>query len=231
MNELGAGYDARVYDSTGLCVYAAHTRYKNHWIGEPRNKPLFSEPVQQALQFAIETHEVLQKQKRKGKDIPFITHPLTVGLILAKAGASDDVIAAGILHDTIEDSAPEHKVTRAVIVARFGETIADLVDSTTEQNKALPWAERKRLALEHIDHCSSDALLVKSADILANTLELLADTDQVGAAVWTRFNAPKEAILTNAQNVLSALLRRWPDNPLSPDLRAALERISSKIPA
>src|SRR5258708_4719539 len=75
----------------------------------------YSPRVQKAVRFATKTHEVYQKQKRKGKDIPYITHPLTVGLILARAGASEDVVIAGILHDTIEDSPPAKKVTREMI--------------------------------------------------------------------------------------------------------------------
>ena len=53
-----------------------------------------------AIEVAIKAH---QNQVRKGTDIPYITHPLAVGIILAKAGCSDEVIIAGILHDTLED--------------------------------------------------------------------------------------------------------------------------------
>jgi (p)ppGpp synthase/HD superfamily hydrolase len=67
--------------------------------------------LQKAVRFAIKTHEIHQKQKRKGKDIAYITHPLTVGMLLAKAGMRVEVIMAGILHDTIEDSVDEKKVT------------------------------------------------------------------------------------------------------------------------
>ncbi len=42
-----------------------------------------------AIRFSIRTHEVFQKQKRKGKDIAYINHPLTVGVILARAGATE----------------------------------------------------------------------------------------------------------------------------------------------
>ena len=70
---------------------------------------IYTKKIKDAIKFSIKTHEVYQKQKRKGKDIPYITHPLTVGLILARAGAWPHIIAGGILHDTIEDSVPEHK--------------------------------------------------------------------------------------------------------------------------
>ncbi|NIA02072.1 MAG: HD domain-containing protein, partial [Nitrospirae bacterium] len=62
---------------------------------------IFTPKTQQAIRFAIEAHA---EQTRKGNDIPYITHPLTIALILSQAGASEDVIVAGILHDVVEDS-------------------------------------------------------------------------------------------------------------------------------
>src|ERR1700686_3915962 len=127
---------------------------------------IFTPKIRKAIAFSVMTHEVLYpKQKRKGKDIPYITHPLTVGLILARANAGEDVIVAGILHDTIEDSIDKKKVTRGMLVERFSKNVADLVDSVTEQRKDLEWEPRKHEALEHIKIFSRDSLLVKSADI------------------------------------------------------------------
>src|SRR3989344_98403 len=80
-----------------------------------REQSMLDPFIRDALRFALETHEIHQKQKRKGKDVPYITHPLTVGLILARAGAWPHIIAGGILHDTIEDSVPEHKVTYEIL--------------------------------------------------------------------------------------------------------------------
>ena len=76
---------------------------------------VYSYRLKNAIRFATKTHEVYQKQKRKGKDVPYIIHPLAVGLILARAGACEDVVIAGILHDTIEDSIAEKKVTRSML--------------------------------------------------------------------------------------------------------------------
>jgi len=86
---------------------------------------IYTQKIQDAIYFSVKTHEVYQKQKRKGKDIPYITHPLVVGLILAKAGASEDVMVAGILHDTIEDSIDEKKVDKEMLSERFGDAVAE----------------------------------------------------------------------------------------------------------
>src|SRR3989344_4185993 len=133
-----------------------------------RDNSILNAFKREAVNFAIETHELNQKQKRKGKDIPYITHPLTVGLILASAGASEDVIIAGILHDTVEDSSPEKSVSKEMIAERFGESVAALVMSVTEEDQSRPWEVRKNDALEHIAHFSHGSLLVKSADTISN---------------------------------------------------------------
>src|SRR3989344_3308418 len=120
---------------------------------------IFSHRIQKAISFAVRVHELDQKQKRKGTDIPYITHPLTVGLILAHAGASEHVVIAGILHDALEDSAPTKKVTQADLSKEFGEDVTTLVESVSEADKSVPWAARKLSALEHIRGSSQDSLL------------------------------------------------------------------------
>ncbi len=219
MNDVDGGYDVRVFDSTMSCVYAAHTKYTENWIGKSQASIALTPKIQEAIRFSIKTHEVYQKQKRKGKDIPYITHPLTVGLILARAGASENVVIAGILHDTIEDSTPEKKVTKEMIAERFGESIASLVLSVTETDKELTWEERKAEALEHIKSFSNDSILLKSADIIANTSELIEDYVKGGDEVFDRFNAPKERLLEQSLRTIRAIYEKWPESPLAPNLR------------
>lgn len=179
---------------------------------------IYTHLIRKAIGFATQVHEIDQKQKRKGKDIAYIAHPLGVGLILAKAGASEEIIAAGILHDTIEDSIAKNKITKEILVNEFGEEIADLVISVTEQNKELPWEVRKEEALKHIESFSHGALLVKSADILHNAYELLDDYEKDGNVVFERFNAPQEKIIKNQLRAIAAIVSQWKENPLKDDL-------------
>lgn len=179
----------------------------------------YTPKMQLAVRFMVKTHEVYQKQKRKGKDIPYISHPLTVGLILARAGASEDVIIAGILHDTIEDSVAHKKVSREMLEERFGAAVAELVESVTEVSKNVPWDERKHEALERIDTFSNDSVLVKSADIVANNAELLEDYALDGDSTFGRFSEPKEKTVGHSLRVIEKLLARWPKSPLAEDLK------------
>ena len=196
------------------------------------NKIVYSTRIQSAITLAIKTHELDDKQKRKGKDIPYIVHPLTVGLILSHAGVDEDVVIAGILHDTIEDSQEENKVTRELIQEAFGAEVAELVLSVTETDKSLSWDERKTAALEHVEHFSKGSVLVKSADILSNCTEILADYEVSGDEMFARFNNGKEPVLANYIRAIDALVNRWPESPLTPDLKAVrvqLAQIGGKL--
>ena len=57
--------------------------------------------IEKAIEFAAYAH---RDQTRKGTKIPYISHPYAVGMILLKAGCNEEVVAAGILHDTLEDT-------------------------------------------------------------------------------------------------------------------------------
>lgn len=190
---------------------------------------IYTQKIQRAIKFAAKTHNHYQQQLRKGKVIPYIAHPLTVGIILTMAKASEDVIAAGILHDTIEDSVAEKKVTKEMLTERFGQEVSDLVLSVTEQGEELSWDERKKKAIEHIENFSHESLLVKSADILSNVSELVDDYARDGDNVFSRFNAPKEKIIKNQLRVIAVILEKWPKNPLAEDLLYFAKKIATII--
>jgi len=198
-----------------------------------RKHRIMNDYFREAIRFAIKTHEVYQKQKRKGKDIPYITHPLSVGLVLAMARANNYVIVAGILHDTIEDSISEKKVTKQMLEDRFGSHVAQIVDEVSEQDKSKPWFERKLEAIAHIKTMSLNALWVKTADTICNLSELVDDFNKDGADIFSRFNAPTPTdFLTMNQQVVHALIERWKkvegqkDNDMICDLRTLDDDLS-----
>ena len=142
----------------------------------------------EAINFARIAHE---GQKRKGKNLSYITHPLSVGLLLSSSGANEDVVIAGILHDTIEDT----DVNYEDIEKEFGKNIADIVNDVTEKDKSLSWVERKRLALEEVKDMRNDSILVKTADVFQNMSEQLEDYKSEGNKMFKRFNAGKDVQL------------------------------------
>ncbi len=175
--------------------------------------------MRKAIRFATKVHEVDQKQKRKGKDIAYIAHPLTVALILSQVDASEEVIIAGLLHDTVEDCSTKHPVTLDNITKEFNKEISTLVQSVTEEDGDLPWAERKQQAREHVKDFSHDMLLLKSADILSNGTEIVDDYKVDGDTIFERFNAPKMEKIESQLRLISTIITQWEDNPLAMDLR------------
>lgn len=188
---------------------------------------IYTEKIQQAINFAIKVHAIDQNQTRKGKKVPYITHPLAVALILAQAGASEKVIIAGILHDTLEDCKPHGSVTKELLAAEFGDQVAEMVDDVSEQDPTLPWDERKQLALDHVKHMSQGSLYVKSADLLHNLTDQLFDYKIEGDEMFKRFNAPKEKQLTRYTNLIGELKKAWPTNPLILELQIQLKELTT----
>jgi (p)ppGpp synthase/HD superfamily hydrolase len=98
----------------------------------------------------------------------FIVHPLEVGLLLYDAGARDHVIAAGVLHDTIEKaSADEVELQR-----RFGARIAWLVAVVSEDEAIRGYAQRKAALRQQVAGAGPDALMIFAADKVSKVREL-----------------------------------------------------------
>ncbi len=186
---------------------------------------IYTPLINKAIALAIKVHELDTKKKRKGKDIPYITHPLTVGMILARVTKDENIIVAGILHDTVEDCEPYGSITKEFLMKEFNSEVAQMVDDVTEQDKLLPWVERKRLAFEHIKVMPHDSLLVKSADVLHNLSELNDDLDKNGQSVFEKFNAFKEDTLLRYERLIPEIKKAWNENPLLADLEAGLSTL------
>lgn len=167
--------------------------------------------IQAAIIFASEVHK---NQKRKGKDQPYVSHPMAVGLILAGVTKDEKIICAGILHDTIEDAKPYGSITKEIIEENFGSRVARIVNDLTEQDKTLPWAVRKQQVLKHIEVMDNDSLLVKSADVLHNLTDQIEDYRKEGDAMFAKFNAGKADQLERYEKLITAIGKKWANNPL-----------------
>ena len=152
----------------------------------------------QALAFAARAH---RDQLRKGtaeqpddldefigSGVPYIMHPVAVGMLLLEHGASDTVVVAGILHDVLEDT----DVNVEILEQTFGADITRLVIAESEPDKSLPWRERKEHTISHLRAAEMDVKLIAAADKLHNVQSIRLDLEKLGEEVWTRFNASKE---------------------------------------
>ena len=153
--------------------------------------------LNQAIIFATERHA---GQTRKGTDIPYITHPLEVLLILSNMGADMNVQIAGVLHDVIEDTG----TTVAEISQLFGDDVASLVAHHSE-DKSKSWAERKTTAIAALKQADERIKMLVLADKLSNLRSIARDYSAIGDQVWARFNAPKEKQSWYYNGILDAL--------------------------
>lgn len=139
----------------------------------------------QRLNRAIEVAAIAHKdQFRKGTETPYFSHPYGVGMLLAQTGCPEDVVIAGILHDTVEDT----PLTLDYLRKRFGNNVAEIVAGCSEHDKELEWKERKQHTIDHLELASKDVKLVTCADKLHNVTCMLTDYALYGETLWSRFN-------------------------------------------
>lgn len=145
--------------------------------------------VEAALIFAARAHRA---QVRKGTDIPYIVHPVGVMLLLQQAGEADpEVLAAALLHDTIEDAG----VSAGDLARQFGPRVADIVVGCSEPDHAgAAWEVRKQHTVAYLRTAPRDIQLVAAADKLHNLRSMVTDHAEQGEQLWTRFNRGQPAI-------------------------------------
>ena len=141
--------------------------------------------VSEAIVFATKAHDGMRRRK---SNVPYIVHPIEVASIIATMTDVQEVIAAGALHDVVEDAG----ITIEEVGERFGSRVMELVASETENKREeLPpeqtWYIRKKETLEKLR--DSDDIGVKMlwlADKLSNIRAIYSDWEQNGDAVWER---------------------------------------------
>lgn len=138
----------------------------------------------EAIQLAIKAHD---KQFRKLDGDIYAAHPLEVGIILASNNYDSDIIIAGILHDTVEDT----YVTLEEIAFQFGDHVRYLVAGCSEDDKSLPWKDRKLSALDTVGNCGDIGVkLIFCADKISNIKSIIRYKENSSDSdLWSKFNA------------------------------------------
>jgi (p)ppGpp synthase/HD superfamily hydrolase len=120
--------------------------------------------VERALLFATKAHE---GQVRKYTNEPYINHPIAVSKLVASVTDNQGMIAAALLHDTVEDT----EVTLSDITREFGGIISEWVENLTDISKPEDGnrAARKMIDLRHTERSLPPAMTIKLADLIDNT--------------------------------------------------------------
>lgn len=147
-----------------------------------------SELVLRAYRFADAAHGSIG-QRRKYVDEPYIVHPVAVAELVRTVPHTDEMVAAALLHDVVEDT----PVALAEIHAEFGKAVGDLVDWLTDVSKPEDGnrARRKHLDLLHTAKAPPEAKTIKLADLIDNARTISAHDP----GFWRRFRAEMKALL------------------------------------
>lgn len=134
--------------------------------------------------FATKVHS---GQIRKGDGGDYIKHPEEVAKILTDMGASEDVICAGWLHDTVEDTG----VSLEQLTQKFGGQVAKLVAGHSEDKSIKNWFERKMKNMDFLPNSSKELQMLVLADKLANARTSYKGFEKYGDGLWKKLGMKK----------------------------------------
>jgi (p)ppGpp synthase/HD superfamily hydrolase len=177
-----------------------------------------------------------QSQKRKVNGVPYIIHPYSVAFLLAHYVDDEDVIIAGLLHDTLEDI-PDY--TEELLREEFGERVCAIVKEVTEDFtqaekedhsiRGNNWRARKEKYLANLENDSPEALLVATADKIHNMRNALDEHTLHGDAVWEKFKRNADNLIwfyTEAADVISRHLA----HPLVDEMNKLVLELRTRAP-
>jgi (p)ppGpp synthase/HD superfamily hydrolase len=171
-----------------------------------------------ALTFAAERHA---GQTRELDDLPFVTHPVEVACLLHEAGYSDEVVAAGVLHDVLEDTDSQ----AAELAARFSPFVAELVAAVSDDPSITDDSERKAALRSQVRRAGECAAAVFAADKVSKARELRVRASR------GRFGPADAAKLDHYEASLEMLSGLIPEHSLVGQLRMELESVHALPPA
>lgn len=157
------------------------------------NNPLNTDFFDKAAHFAIDAHAGTE---RRGHGFPYVLHVMEAASIVASMSNDPELLAAAVLHDTIEDCG----VSRETLQELFSKRVADLVAAESDNGvgdappQGAPWKERKEYALKTLASEARDAKMVALGDKLSNMRAIALDYREQGDALWKKFHAPADEL-------------------------------------
>ena len=142
---------------------------------------------EEAIRFAAERHSGMMRKRQK---TPYILHPMEAAAIIGTMCSDEEVLAAAMLHDTVEDT----DTTMAELEERFGPRVASLVASETEDKMpSLPpeesWPVRKAASLEKLAAADDPAVkMLWLGDKLSNMRAFYRGWRAEGIGSFAHFN-------------------------------------------
>ncbi len=162
--------------------------------------------VADALEYAAVKHEGKARKNPESR-IPYIVHPVKVAMMLRDTGFDDEVVAAGLLHDTVEDS----DATIEELAERFGSRVAGMVGAVTEPSKDRSWKERQDAYLNKVRSAGTEVLAISACDKIDNMRSMLQSL-RAGHDIFGKLSAPVDRQLAKFDRLLEVYRGRVPED-------------------
>lgn len=147
--------------------------------------------LDEAIKLASHLHR--NQTRKDSNQTPYISHLMSVAMILTHVTDDQDIVIAGLMHDSLED-VPHY--TYDMLVADCGVRVADIVKHVTEpldanklENEQLPWLTRKEVYLENLRAGGIESAFVSAADKIHNTECFIADVKREGESFLSKFGS------------------------------------------
>lgn len=178
---------------------------------------------ERAKAFAIKAH--MGQVRKSEPDKPMIMHPISVGNLLEDYGYDDEIIAAGYLHDVVEDT----KYTIEDIQNEFGEKVANLVMGASEPNKTLSWEERKKHTIKETKTLPLANKLIICADKINNLEDMMLKFEKNGKKDFSTFKRGEEQQKWYFTNVYESIIYNEEANlPIFKRFKNAVDNVFDK---
>jgi (p)ppGpp synthase/HD superfamily hydrolase len=184
---------------------------------------------ERALVYALHVHG---GHVRKGTEIPYFSHLMAVSATVIENGGGEDEAITALLHDAVEDQGGRPRLND--IRERFGELVAEIVEACSDSLDGTAgepkggWLIRKRRYIALLPKKSPAILLVTTADKLHNARAIYRDAQELGSALWTRFNKSAEQTIAY-YSALHRVLNQVFSTPLTKELGGAVKLLESLI--
>ena len=182
-----------------------------------------------AATFAIKAHE---NETRKMGKLPYVIHPFEVVTIASTMTSDENVLAAALLHDTLEDTDTKEHDLRL----NFGDRVTELVLKETEEKLVdMPrwksWQERKEKSLEELANCNDrDVKILWLSDKLSNMRSFYRSWKEVGNSFWNKMNQRDPAKQAWYYRTIARLVNELKDQDAWKEYNALVEIIFKEVP-
>ncbi|MBO4765582.1 MAG: bifunctional (p)ppGpp synthetase/guanosine-3',5'-bis(diphosphate) 3'-pyrophosphohydrolase [Bacteroidales bacterium] len=155
------------------------------------NKKMDTSLLDKAIIYAVKAHSGVE---RRGKGFPYIVHPMEAVEIVATMTPDQELLAAAVLHDVVEDT----PTTVEDLRAEFGDRVASLVAAESDieidgMSDAESWHTRKQVAIDRLAAAPRDAKMVALGDKLSNMRTIWRDWLAKGDDLWKIFHVTEKS--------------------------------------